>query len=34
MNPLIVFYTVLLVIAVIIGFIIFTDKGLKWKGKD
>lgn len=34
MNPLGVFYTVLLVIAVIIGFIIFTDKGLKWKGKD
>lgn len=34
MNPLVVFYTILLVIAVIIGFIIFTDKGLKWKGKD
>jgi hypothetical protein len=28
------FYLVLLALAVIIGFIIFTDKGLKWKGKD
>jgi hypothetical protein len=34
MNPLEMFYTGLLVLAVIIGFIIFTDKGLKWKGKD
>ena len=34
MNPLDMFYTGLLVLAVIIGFIIFTDKGLKWKGKD
>lgn len=34
MNPLEIFYVGLGVIALIIGFIIFTDKGLKWKGKD
>ena len=34
MNPLEMFYIVLLIIAVIIGFIIFTDTGLKWKDKD
>lgn len=34
MNPLEIFYIGLGVIALIIGFIIFTDKGLKWKGKD
>jgi hypothetical protein len=34
MNPLEIFYTGLLVIAVIIGLIAFFDKGLKWKGKD
>jgi hypothetical protein len=34
MNPLEMFYTGLLVLAIIIGFIIFTDKGLKWKDKD
>jgi hypothetical protein len=34
MNPLEIFFLGLGVIALIIGFIIFTDKGLKWKGKD
>ena len=34
MNPLELFFTGLGVIALIIGFIIFTDKGLKWKGKE
>jgi hypothetical protein len=33
-NPLEIFFLGLGVIAPIIGFIIVTDKGLKWKGKD
>jgi hypothetical protein len=34
MNPLTMVFLGFLVLAVIIGFVIFTDKGLKWKGKD
>lgn len=34
MNPLEMVFLGLGVIAFIIGFIIFTDTGLKWKGKD
>ncbi len=34
MNPLEMVFLGLGVIALIIGFIVFTDTGLKWKGKD
>ena len=34
MNPVEMVFIGLGVIALIIAFIIFTDKGLKWKGKD
>lgn len=34
MNPLEMVFLGFLAIAVIIGFIIFTDTGLKWKGKN
>ena len=33
MNPLEMFFIGLGVLALIIGFVIFTDKGLKWKGR-
>jgi hypothetical protein len=33
MNPLEIVFLAFGVLALIIGFIIFTDKGLKWKGK-
>jgi hypothetical protein len=34
LNPLEMVFVGLFVLAVIIGLIIFFDKGLKWKGKD
>jgi hypothetical protein len=34
LNPLEMVFVGLLVLAIIIGLIIFFDKGLKWKGKD
>jgi hypothetical protein len=34
MNPLEIVYIGMLVLAIIIGLIIFFDEGLKWKGKE
>jgi len=34
MNPLEMGFLAFGVLALIIGFIILTDKGLKWKGKN
>ena len=33
MNPLGVIFVILLLIALVIGLIVLTDKGLKWKGR-